>query len=243
MTDAPVLNADVATAAPSLVSRLIAEAFGTLVLVGAVIGTAIFTSAGTGPVGPALAAGIAVLGSAYAVGHISGGHFNPAVTLGAAAAGRFAWADVLPYIVAQVIGGALATTILFAIKAGIPEGAVGDFAGASNGWGEHSGVGANLLSVILIEVVFTAIFLWVILGVTDRRAPTGFAPLAIGLTLTAIHLVAIPVSNASFNPARSIATAIYGGPDALIQLWVFLVAPLVGALIAGASYKVLFDRK
>jgi aquaporin Z len=185
-----------------------------------------------------------VLGSAYAVGHISGGHFNPAVTLGAAAAGRFAWADVVPYIVAQILGGALATTILFAIKSGIPDGATAaDFAGVSNGFDEHSGLGANLLSVIIIEVVLTAIFLYVILGVTDRRAPSGFAPIAIGLTLTVLHLVAIPVSNASFNPARSIATAIYGGPDALIQLWVFLVAPVVGALIAGATYKVLFDRK
>jgi aquaporin Z len=243
MSDAPVINADVVDATPRLVSRLIAEAFGTFVLVGGVIGAALFISSATGPFAVAVAVGLSVLGAAYAVGHISGGHLNPAVTIGAAAAGRFAWSDVLPYIVAQVIGGAVASTILFLIKAGSPDAAgVGTFAGVSNGFGDFSPAHYSLISVIIAEVVLTALFLYVILGVTDRRAPTGFAPIAIGLTLTVIHLVAIPISNASFNPARSIATAIYGGPDALIQLWVFIVAPIVGALIAGASYKVLFDR-
>jgi aquaporin Z len=239
-----VVNADVELdVAPSLGKRLIAEAFGTFVLVGGVIGTAFFASPSTGLTGVALAVGIAVLGAAYAVGHISGGHFNPAVSIGAAAAGRFAWADVLPYIAAQIVGGALATTILLAIRAGAPDGAVAGFDKVSNGYDGASPGGFNLLSVIIAEAVFTAVFLYVILGVTDRRAPSGFAPLAIGLTLTLMHFVLIPISNASLNPARSIATAIYGGPVALVQLWVFIVAPIVGALIAGLTYNVLFDRK
>jgi aquaporin Z len=184
--------------------------------------------------------------AAYAVGSISGGHFNPAVTLGVAAAGRMLWRDVLPYIVAQIVGGFLASTLLFAIAAGGGNGflAKAQAAGfASNGYGAHSPGGFDLVSVILVEVILTALFLWVILNVTRPGSTTaGFAPLAIGLTLTVIHLVAIPVSNASVNPARSIATAIYGGGDALGQLWVFLVFPIVGALIAGFTYKTLFAR-
>jgi aquaporin Z len=242
----PVIIADEAIAAPSLGQRLAAEVFGTFVLVFGVIGTALFASSNTGILGVAIAVGLSVMGAAYAVGHISGGHFNPAVTLGAAASGRFAWKDVVPYIIAQIVGGAIATTILFAIAAGGPKGflaAVQKNGFASNGFDRHSPAGFNLVSVLVVEVVLTALFLYVILGVTDRRAPSGFAPIAIGLTLTVIHLVAIPVSNASVNPARSIATAIYGGGDAWAQLWVFLVAPIVGALIAGFSYKPLFDRK
>ena len=237
-----VVNADVdLDAAPTLVRRLGAEVFGTFVLVFGVIGTALFSSANTGWLGVSLAVGLTVIGSAYAVGHISGGHFNPAVSIGAAAAGRFAWSDVLPYIAAQVVGGVLATTILFAIRADGPAD-LGTFADVSNGFGDHSPAGYGLVAVILAEVVLTAIFLFVILGVTDRRAPSGFAPLAIGLTLTLIHLVAIPISNASVNPARSIATAVFGGGDSLAQLWVFIVAPIVGALIAGLAYRPLFDR-
>ena len=237
-----VVNADVdLDAAPTLTRRLIAELFGTFVLVFGVIGTALFSSANTGWLGVSLAVGITVIGAAYAVGHISGGHFNPAVTLGAAAAGRFAWADVLPYIAAQVVGGVLATTILSVIRSDGPAD-LGTFADVSNGFGDHSPAGYGLVAVILAEVVLTAIFLFVILGVTDRRAPSGFAPLAIGLTLTLIHLVAIPISNASVNPARSIATAVFGGGDSLAQLWVFIVAPIVGALIAGLAYRPLFDR-
>lgn len=244
VTSAPsVANSDVTlAAAPSLLARLVAELFGTFVLVIGVIGTAFFSSGSTGILGVALAVGIAVLGAAYAVGHISGGHFNPAVSIGAAAAGRFAWSDVLPYIGAQVVGGALATTVLFFIKAGAPAGTFAGFDAVSNGYDAHSPAGFGLGAVLLTEVVVTAVFLYVILGVTDRRAPSGFAPLAIGLTLTLMHLISIPVSNASLNPARSIATAIYGGPDALIQLWAFIVAPIVGALIAGFTYKFLFDR-
>jgi aquaporin Z len=239
-----VTNADVALdATPTLVKRLVAELFGTFVLVGGVIGTAMFASANTGLLGVALAVGIAVLGAAYAVGHISGGHFNPAVSIGAAAAGRFAWTDVLPYIGAQIVGGALATTLLLAIRAGAPGDVFAGFTATSNGYDLHSPGGFNIASVLLAETLLTAVFLYVILGVTDRRAPSGFAPLAIGLTLTMLHLVLIPISNASLNPARSIATAIYGGPESIGQLWAFIVAPIAGALIAGFTYKLLFDRK
>jgi aquaporin Z len=244
MSEAPVINADVdLDAAPSILQRATAEAFGTFVLVFGVIGTAMFTSPVTGPLGVAIAVGLTIIGAAYAVGHISGGHFNPAVTIGAAVAGRFAWGDVAAYVVAQILGGILATTILLAIRAGAPEGVAGTFAGVSNGFGDFSPAGYSLVSVIIAEVVLTAILVYVVLGVTDRRAPSGFAPLAIGFTVSLLHFVAIPISNASFNPARSIATAIYGGPDALIQLWVFILAPIVGGIIAGATYKVLFDHK
>ena len=225
---------------PSLASRLAAEAFGTFLLVFGLIAAALFSSGNTGLLGPSLAIGIAVIGAAYAVGHISGGHFNPAVSIGAAAAGRFAWRDVAPYAVAQIVGGALATTILFAIRAGAPEDTVPGFDAVSNGFEEHSPAGFSLLSVIITEVVLTAVFLYVILGVTDRRAPSGFAPLAIGLTLTLIHLASIPVSNTSVNPARSIGPALFAGMDAISQLWVFILAPLLGGLIAGASYVFLF---
>ena len=240
----PVANADVRLdAAPSLVKRLVAEAFGTFLLVFAVIGTAMNAALGAGLLGVALAVGIAVLAGAYAVGHISGGHFNPAVTIGAAAAGRFAWVDVLPYVAAQIVGGALATTLLLAIRAGAPGDAFATFTATSNGYDLHSPGGFNVASVLLAETLLTALFVYVILGVTDRRAPSGFAPIAIGLALTAVHLVLIPISNASVNPARSIATAIYGGPESLGQLWAFIVAPIVGGLIAGFTYNLLFDRK
>jgi aquaporin Z len=242
-----VSNADIdVDATSSLAQRVTAEMFGTFLLVGGVIGTALFSSGNTGILGVALAVGLAVIGGAYAVGHISGGHFNPAVTLGAAASGRFAWRDVPYYVLAQIIGGALATTVLFVIATNGPAGALQGFIDggfASNGFGEHSPGGFSLVAVIVAEVVLTAVFLYVILGVTDRRAASGFAPLTIGLTLSVLHLIAIPISNASFNPARSIATAIFGGTDALIQLWVFIVAPIVGALIAGFTYGALFDKK
>ena len=239
-----VINADIELEkAPSLGKRLAAEVFGTFLLVFGVIGTALFASGNTGLLGVALAVGLTVIGGAYAVGHISGGHFNPAVSIGAAAAGRFAWSDVLPYIAAQIVGGALATTILFAIRSGAPEGSVAGFDAVSNGFGDASPAGFGLVSVLVAEVVLTAIFLYVILGVTDRRAPSGFAPLAIGLTLTLVHLVLIPISNASVNPARSIATAIFGGAVPLGQLWVFILAPIVGGLIAGFTYNLLFDNK
>lgn len=229
-------------ASPTLVRRLIAELFGTFLLVFGVIGTAMFASGDTGLLGVALAVGLAVLAGVYAVGHISGGHFNPAVSIGAAAAGRFPWSDVLAYIGAQVVGGAIATTLLLAIRAGAPGDPFVGFTATSNGYDAHSPAGFSVASVLLAEVLLTAIFVYVILGVTDRRAASGFAPLAIGLTLTLVHLVLIPISNASVNPARSIATAIYGGPESLGQLWAFIVAPIVGGLIAGFTYNLLFDR-
>jgi aquaporin Z len=236
-----------ATAPYGLTQRLTAEVFGTFTLVFGVIGTALYASDNTGFLGVALAAGLAVLAAAYTVGHISGGHFNPAVTVGAAAAGRMPWRDVAPYIGAQIVGGLLATTLLFAIAANGPEGflaSVQEGGFASTGFDNLSPDGFGLVAVILVEFILTALFLYIILGVTAPGSTTaGFAPIAIGLALTLIHLIAIPVSNASVNPARSIATAIYGGQDALAHLWVFLIVPVIGALVAGFTYRMLFaDR-
>ena len=247
MAENPVSDSDV-TVDPTtaLPKRVTAELFGTFLLVAGVVGTALFAGNNVGILGIALAVGLTVVAGAYAVGHISGGHFNPAVTLGAAASGRFAWKDVPYYVLAQIVGGALGTTFIYVLAAGGPDGLLADVTSsgfASNGFGDHSPSGFGLVSAIVAEIVLTAVFLYVILGVTDRRAASGFAPLAIGLTLTLIHLVAIPIDGASVNPARSIASAIYGGPDALGQLWVFIVAPLVGALIAGFTYGRLFDAK
>ncbi|MEJ1230316.1 MAG: aquaporin [Galbitalea sp.] len=235
------------TPAPApLLSRLIAEAFGTFVLVSAIVGTVVFASANTGYLGIAFAAGLAVLVSAFAFGSISGGHFNPAVSLGVAAAGRLPWRDVLPYIAAQLVGAIVASSIMFGIAAGAPSGAFkaavkGGF--ASNGYGSHSPGGFDLASVIVVELVLTAVFVFIILSVTAPGAAAGgFAPLAIGLTLTVIHLISIPVSGTSVNPARSLATAIYGGDAARAQLWVFLIVPIVGGLAAGYAWKYLFAR-
>ena len=238
------------TAAPSTAQKLTAELLGTFILVFGVIGTAIFAAgfnAGEGNLnvgflGVALALGLSVLVAAYAFGPVSGGHFNPAVTLGLAVAGRFAWRDVVGYLAAQLVGGILATTLLLAVLSTGPLFDVLVFRGASTGYGVLSPGGFGLLSVFLIETIATAVFLFVILGVTSARAAAGFAPLAIGFTLTALALVAIPVSNASFNPARSIATAIYGGSEALLQVWVSIAAPILGAIIAGAIFKTVFDR-
>lgn len=230
-----------ATVPSSLVNRLIAEVFGTFVLVFGVVGTALYAGEFVGNLGVAIAVGLAVLVAAYAVGHISGGHFNPAVSLGAAAAGRMRWADVAPYIIAQILGGLLATLVLwlFATLSGI----TANFGAVSNGFDAHSAGLFSMGSVLLAEVVATALFVWIILGVTAPGSTTaGFAPLAIGLALTMLHLVMIPISNASLNPARSIASAVFGGQDALIQLWVFLVAPVVGGLIAGFTWRPLFGR-
>jgi aquaporin Z len=234
---------------PSTVARWSAELAGTFVLVFGVIGTALYAAGfgggdgnlNVGFLGVALALGLSVVVSAYAFGPISGGHFNPAVTIGLATAGRFAWREALGYIVAQLVGAILASTLLLAILASSKEFEVLWFKSASTGWGELSPGGYSLLSVLLIEVITTAVFLYVILGVTSSRAAVGFAPLAIGFTLTLLALVAIPVSNGSFNPARSIATAIYGGPEAISQVWLTILAPILGALIAGASFRFLFD--
>ncbi|HWV49262.1 MAG TPA: aquaporin Z [Microbacterium sp.] len=243
---------DSTSAVPTLGAKLAAEGFGTFLLVFGGVGTALFASNLYTEPAPnaavysavALAFGLTVVVGAYAFGPISGGHFNPAVTLGAAAAGRIGWKDVLPYIVAQVVGGAVASTLLFLIGQFGPEGWLtgAQNAGfASNGFGEHSPGGFGLGSAIIAEVILTAIFLLVILGTTHSKRGTPFAGLAIGLTLTLIHLISIPVDNTSVNPARSIAAAIYGGVGPLSQLWVFLVFPIVGALIAGFAYKALFD--
>lgn len=241
-------------AGPSTFATLIAEAFGTLLLVLGVISTALFaanfgaspegTSLGVGFLGVSLAVGITVIAGAYAFGPISGGHFNPAVTLGLAAAGRFPWRDALPYIAAQVIGGLVATTLIVLIGLFGPEGWLGaaqDGGFASNGFGELSPGGFGIGAAIIVEVLFTALFVIVILGVTHSTRGSNFAGLAIGLALVLIHLAIIPIDNASVNPARSIATAVYGGPLALSQVWVFIVFPIVGALIAGLAYRALFD--
>ncbi|GAA1726142.1 aquaporin Z [Brachybacterium phenoliresistens] len=245
MSDSPV---------PPLSSRLIAEFLGTFWLVfggcGSAVLAAVFltddgTQLGIGFVGVALAFGLTVVTGAYAVGHISGGHFNPAVTLGVVLGGRIEAKAVLPYMATQVVAGVVAAAVLFLIASGsdsfaIDPGAAGSF--ATNGYGELSPGGYSLLSALLIEIVLTAVFLWVILGVTHGRAPVGFAPLAIGLALTLIHLISIPVTNTSVNPARSLAVAVFN-PAALGQVWLFLLAPLIGAAIAGSTYRMLFDRE
>ncbi|ERH72221.1 aquaporin Z [Serratia marcescens EGD-HP20] len=204
---------------------------------------AAFPQLGIGFLGVALAFGLTVVTMAYAVGHISGGHFNPAVTVGLFAGGRFAAKDVIPYVIAQVIGGIAAAAVLYLIasgKAGF-DATAGGF--ASNGYGEHSPGGYSLQAAIVIELVLTAFFLIVIHGVTDKRAPAGFAPLAIGLTLTLIHLISIPVTNTSVNPARSTGVAIFQGTWALQQLWVFWLVPLVGGIIGGLIYRCLLEDK
>lgn len=221
---------------------MIAEAFGTFVLVFGVVATAIFTG---DAFKVAIAVGFAVFVAIATVGHVSGGHFNPAVTVGLALAGRFPWSKTWQYALAQLLGGLVASSFVFLIASGGPDGFAKESAEAgfaSNGFGDHSPGGYGLIAVIITEVVLTAVFLYVILGVTDSRNVTVLAPLAIGLALAAIHLIAIPISNASVNPARSIATAIFGGPEALGQLIVFVLAPLLGAAIAGLSYKALFAR-
>jgi aquaporin Z len=232
-----------------MASRLTAEFLGTAVLVFGGCGSAIFSAKvlsdttvnmGIGFLGVALAFGLTVLVMVYAVGHISGGHFNPAVTFGAAIAGRIEWKAVPAYMVTQVVGASVAGLALFVIASG-KDGFNAVTSGfASNGYGDRSPNGYNMLSALLAEIILTAIFLYVILGSTDKRAPKGFAGLAIGLTLTLIHLVSIPITNTSVNPARSLGVAWFAGPEALGQVWLFIVAPLVGAAIAGLSYQKLF---
>ena len=209
-----------------------AEFVGTFALVSSVCGAALFSAPSAGLMTVAFAIGAIVLAMAYAVGHISGGHFNPAVTCGLIAAGRFSASDAIGYIIAQLAGGIAAACIFYVSLSGAPAGAKwNDFVAVSNIYG---GAGHfPMLQVALIEVVLTAIFLIVIVSVTSGKAPAGFAPIAIGLTLVFIHLAAIPVSNASVNPARSTATAIFGGSAALSCLWLFWVAPIVGGVIGG----------
>jgi len=228
-----------------MVRILSAEFFGTFWLVlggcGSAVLAAAFPGLGIGFVGVALAFGLTVLTMAYAVGHISGAHFNPAVTLGLWVSGRIPARNVIPYIVAQVIGGIAGAAVLYLIASGKTgfDATLGGF--ASNGFGEHSPGGFSFTACAITEVVLTAFFLLVILGATDRYASAGFAPLAIGLALTLIHLISIPVTNTSVNPARSTAVAIFQGTWALQQLWVFWVMPLVGGLIGGLIYRVLLS--
>jgi aquaporin Z len=223
-----------------ILKRSVAELLGTFWLVfggcGSAVLAAAFPDVGIGLLGVALAFGLTVVTMAYAVGHISGGHFNPAVTLGLLAAGRIKGNDVIPYVVAQVAGAVLAAWVLSIIASGNGTDAVA--AGlASNGFGEHSPGHYSQGAAILTEVLMTFFFLLVILGVTDERAPTGFAPLAIGLALTLIHLVSIPVTNTSVNPARSTGPALMVGDWAVKQLWLFWVAPIAGAMVAGGFWR------
>lgn len=223
-----------------LSKRLGAEFIGTLWLVlggcGAAVLAAKFPQVGIGLVGVALAFGLTVLTMAYAIGHISGCHLNPAVSLGLVVGGRFKAADLLPYWIAQVLGAVAGAGILYLIASG----ASGfELSGglASNGYGEHSPGGYTLLSCLISEVVMSFMFLMIILGATDARVPKGFAPIAIGLGLTLIHLISIPVTNTSVNPARSTGPALFVGGWAVSQLWLFWVAPLVGASLAGVAYR------
>ena len=223
-----------------MTKELGAEFIGTFMLVSSVCGAALFSAPSVGLIAVALSIGTAVLAMAYAVGPISGGHFNPAVTCGLVAAGRFETGKAIPYIIAQVIGGAAAAAVFYVILQGAPSaGKWNTFMAISNLYG---GTGFPLLSVALMEVVMTALFLVVITGVTSEKAAPGFAPIAIGLTLVMIHLVAIPVSNASVNPARSTATALFAGGDAIKSLWLFWAAPIVGGVIGGLIGKAFYER-
>ncbi len=230
----------------SIGKRLTAEFFGTFWLVFGGCGSAVLAAAypelGIGFAGVALAFGLTVVTMAYAVGHISGGHFNPAVTVGLCAGGRFPAKDVLPYVVAQVIGAIAAGGVLYLIASG-KTGFDASAGFASNGYGEHSPGGYSLHAAIVAELVLTAFFLLVIHGSTDKRAPAGFGPLAIGLALTLIHLISIPVTNTSVNPARSTGVAIFQGSWALQQLWVFWLVPLIGGAIGGLIYRHLLESK
>ncbi|PIW59375.1 aquaporin Z [Shewanella sp. CG12_big_fil_rev_8_21_14_0_65_47_15] len=220
--------------------KMAAEFIGTLWLVlggcGSAVLAAAFPEVGIGLLGVALAFGLTVLTMAFAIGHISGCHLNPAVSFGLWAGGRFPAAELLPYIIAQVAGGIAGAGILYLIASG-QEGfsLAGGF--ASNGFGEHSPGGYSMQSVMICEIVMTLFFLIIILGATDERAPKGFAPIAIGLGLTLIHLISIPVSNTSVNPARSTGPALFVGDWAVSQLWLFWVAPIVGAILAGFIYR------
>jgi aquaporin Z len=230
-----------------LTNRLAAEFIGTFWLVlggcGSAVLAAAFPNVGIGLLGVSLAFGLTVLTMAYAIGHISGCHLNPAVSVGLLVGGRFKAADLIPYIVSQVLGGIAAAGVLYLIASGK---AGFDIQGglASNGFGEHSPGGYSLQSALVTEFVMTFMFLLIILGATDKRAPAGFAPIAIGLGLTLIHLISIPVTNTSVNPARSTGPAVFVGGWALSQLWLFWVAPILGAALAGVVYRwVAGERK
>jgi aquaporin Z len=224
----------------TLPQRLAAEAFGMFWLVFGGCGSAIFAAEVIGIYGVALAFGLTVVTMAYAVGHVSGGHFNPAITVGLAAAKKFDWRDVPAYVITQIAAAIVAATALWVIAHGLPGFDSTQSGFATNGYGDLSPAGYEWWAVILAEVLLTAFFVYIILGVTDTRAPKGFAPLAIGLSLTLIHLISIPIDNTSVNPARSIGPALFGGWDPILQLWVFIIFPIVGGLIAGTTYDMLF---
>jgi len=219
--------------------KLVAEFIGTLWLVLGGCGSAVLAAAypqlGIGFAGVAIAFGLTVVTMAYAIGHISGCHLNPAVSIGLWAGGRFDKKELLPYIAAQILGAIAGAGILYVIATGKAGFEIGGF--ASNGYGEHSPGGYSMLAALVTEIVMTFMFLIVILGATHSKAPKGFAGLAIGLSLTLIHLISIPVTNTSVNPARSISQAIFAGGWAIEQLWLFIVAPVVGAILAGIVYK------
>jgi aquaporin Z len=218
---------------------LVAEFIGTFMLMSSVLGAAFYSfgapSGAAGILGVAVSIGATVMALAYAIGHISGAHFNPAVTLGLLAGGRIKGSSVAGYVIAQCLGALVACAVFSLIGKAPPTF-------AANGYGPLSMLQAPLTSVFLIELVLTAFLVFIIMGVTSRRAPSGFAPLAIGLTLTAIHLMAIPISNASVNPARSLGSAVFGGATALSQLWLFWLAPIIGGVIGGALARWLQEE-
>ncbi|MCS0401026.1 aquaporin Z [Vibrio diabolicus] len=228
-------------------NKYLAEAFGTFWLVLGGCGSAVlaagFPDVGIGLLGVALAFGLTVLTMAFAIGHISGCHLNPAVTVGLWAGGRFETKDVAPYIIAQVLGGLIAGGILYVIATGQAGFDVVGSGFAANGYGEHSPGQYSMLAALVSEVVMTMMFLIVIMGATDKRAPQGFAPIAIGLCLTLIHLISIPVTNTSVNPARSTAAAMYVGDWAVSQLWLFWVAPILGGVLGAVIYKNLLGKE
>lgn len=228
-------------------NKYIAESFGTFWLVLGGCGSAVlaagFPDVGIGLLGVALAFGLTVMTMAFAIGHISGCHLNPAVTIGLWAGGRFEAKHVIPYIVSQVVGGLIAATVLYFIATGQAGFDVAASGFAANGFGEHSPGQYSMTAALISEIVMTMMFLIIIMGATDERAPQGFAPIAIGLGLTLIHLISIPVTNTSVNPARSTAVAVYVGDWATSQLWLFWVAPIVGAIVGAVAYRSLFSAK
>ena len=229
----------------NLQKKLTAEFIGTFWLVlggcGSAVLAAAFPEVGIGLLGVSLAFGLTVMTLVYGLGHISGAHFNPAVSFGLWVGGRFEGKELLPYILAQVLGGIGGAAVLYLIASGKPDFELGGF--AANGYGANSPGGYGLTAALITEVVMTMMFLLIILGATDKRAPAGFAGIAIGLGLTLIHLISIPVTNTSVNPARSTSQALFVGDWALGQLWLFWVAPIVGAIIAGVIYKMVFEKK
>jgi aquaporin Z len=233
---------------PSLAAKLGAEFLGTFLLVfgvcaSVVISTELLTpndvQLGIGILGISLTAGLAVLVGAFAFGHVSGGHFNPAVTIGLAIAKRFEWKGVLPYIVTQLVAATVAGAVLLVIASGKPGFSAVESGFATNGYADRSPGGYGLFAALIAEILMTAIFLYIILGATDDRAPKGFAPIAIGLGLTVIHLATIPIDGTSVNPARSLGVAWFAGGAALAQIWLFIIGPIMGAAIAGATYAII----